>query len=348
MNFKEIKKYVLVAIITIVVILGTGCGVTTFTIEGYDNQQFFFPIVRGMYGVGGNLDFLVYPMAWFMYFIGEYIVNNNYALVIIIATIVIRSAAWPIYGKTNDMSLKMMLLGPEQAKIQAKYAGKTDRESQQRMSMETMQLYKKYKVSFASCFMPLVQMPIFLAFYETLRRIPYSATSFLTNYGTTMIGKNGTAYTIEGDLIINADNYRTTIFGIDLLKDKSGGGWQMWGIFLIAFLVAVTQLATQFYSQWRTKKQKAQMESNIPEYRRNKQTQQQKQSDMMMKIMLYSMPVIMVIFIIQNSAALGFYWLIGNIYTAVQTIISGKLGVKRLEKLREKYSEKDFITSNKR
>ena len=126
-------------------------------INSHGDQMFFFPIVKGMYGVGGSLDFLVYPMAWFMYFIGEYIVNNNYALVIIIATIAIRSAAWPIYGKTNDMSLKMQLLQPEQAKIQAKYAGKTDKESQQRMSMETMQLYKKYKVSFASCLMPLVQ-----------------------------------------------------------------------------------------------------------------------------------------------------------------------------------------------
>lgn len=347
MNVKELKKYILIGIITLTIILGTGCGVTTFTVEGYDGQA-FFPIVRGMYGVGGNLDFLVYPMAWFMYFLGEYIVNNNYALVIILATIVIRSAAWPIYGKTNDMSLKMQLLAPEQAKIQEKYKGKTDKESQQRMSMETMQLYKKYKVSFTSCLMPLIQMPIFLAFYETLRRIPFSAQSFLQTYGYTMIDKKGNPYEIVGDLIINADNYRTTIFGIDLLKDKSAGGWQMWGIFLIAFLVAVTQLATQLFSQWRTKKQKRAMEGNIPEYRRSQPTQQQKQSDMMLKIMLYSMPIIMVVFIIQNSAALGFYWLIGNIYTAIQTIISAKLSAKRLEKLKLKYGERDFIASNKR
>ena len=348
MNLKELKKYFLVGIITLVLIFGFGCGATTFKIEGYENQAFYFPIVRGMYGVGGSLDFLVYPMAWFMYFLGEYIVNNNYALIIILATIAIRSAAWPIYGKTNDMSLKMQLLQPEQAKIQAKYAGKTDRESQQRMSMETMQLYKKYKVSFASCLMPLVQMPIFLAFYETLRRIPSSSIEFLNTYGRTFLDSKGNAHEVVGDLLINADNYNTMIFGIDLLKDKSGGGWQMWGIFLIAFLVAVTQLATQFYSQWRTKKQKRAMEGNIPEYRRSQPNQSQKQTDMMMKIMLYSMPVIMVIFIIQNSAALGFYWLIGNIYTAIQTIISGKLSAKRLEKLKEKYAEKNFITSNKR
>ena len=206
MNIKELKRYILVGIITLTLIFGIGCGVTTFTVDGYDGQVFYFPIVRGMYGVGGNLDWLVYPMAWFMYFLGEYIVNNNYALVIILATLVIRSAAWPIYGKTNDMSLKMQLLAPEQAKIQAKYAGKTDKESQQRMSMETMQLYKKYKVSFASCLMPLVQMPIFLAFYETLRRIPYSATSFLQTYGNVMIDKKGNPIEIVGDLIINAWN----------------------------------------------------------------------------------------------------------------------------------------------
>ena len=181
MNIKELKRYILVGIITLTLIFGIGCGVTTFSVDGYDGQVFYFPIVRGMYGVGGNLDWLVYQMAWFMYFLGEYIVNNNYALVIILATLVIRSAAWPIYGKTNDMSLKMKLLAPEQAKIEAKYKDKTDKESQQRKSMETMALYKKYKVSFTSCLMPLIQMPIFLAFYETLRRIPYTTIQYLTS-----------------------------------------------------------------------------------------------------------------------------------------------------------------------
>lgn len=342
MKTKEIKKYFLVGIITLVVLLATGCGVTAFTIgEGETLENVYFPIVKGMYGKGGSLDWLVYPMAWFMYFIGK-LVNNNYALIIVIATIVIRSAAWPIYGKTNDMSLKMQLLAPEQAKIQAKYAGKTDKESQQRMSMETMQLYKKYKVSFGSCLMPFIQMPIFLAFYETLRRIPYSAASYLGQVFTS--SKNTIEVAADAQLIIDASQLKTTALGIDLMMDKSAGGWQAWGIYIIAALVAITQLGTQLLSQHRTNKQKKNMESDVPEYRRPQQNDQQKQSETIMKVMLYTMPIIMVVFIIQNTAALGFYWLIGNIYTAIQTIISGKLSAKRLEKLKQKYSEKSFIT----
>lgn len=341
MKTKELKKYLFVGLITLVIIFATGCGVTTFTIgEGEEIENVFFPIVKGMYGKGGSLDWLVYPMAWFMYFIGT-IVNNNYALIIIIATIVIRSAAWPIYGKTNDMSLKMQLLAPEQAKIQAKYAGKTDKESQQRMSMETMQLYKKYKVSFGSCLMPFIQMPIFLAFYETLRRIPYSAATYLGQTFTS--SKVAVVVAADAKLIIDASQLRTMVFGIDLMKDKSVGGWQAWGIYIIAALVGITQLGTQLWSQHRTNKQKNAMNSDVPEYRRPQQNDQQKQSETIMKVMLYTMPIIMIVFIIQNTAALGFYWLIGNIYTAIQTIISGKLSAKRLEKLKQKYNEKSFI-----
>ena len=39
------------------------------------------------------------------------------------------------------MSLKMQIMA-EQAKLEAKYAGKTDQESLQRKQMELMQLYK--------------------------------------------------------------------------------------------------------------------------------------------------------------------------------------------------------------
>lgn len=47
--------------------------------------------------------------------------------------------------------------------------------------------------------------------------------------------------------------------------------------------------------------------------------------------------VMMVVFVWQSAAGLGIYWLIGNIYSTVQTIINNKLSEKRAEKLRSKY-----------
>ena len=58
--------------------------------------------------------------------------GNNFGIGIIITTIIIRTIAWPIYAKSNDLSIKMAIAQPEIARIQAKYANRKDRESQQK------------------------------------------------------------------------------------------------------------------------------------------------------------------------------------------------------------------------
>ena len=88
-------------------------------------------------------NFLIYPVGLLLMFFSK-IFGGKYILGLLITTIIIRTLGWPIYTKTNDMSLKMKLMEPEQAKIQEKYARRKDEESQRMMQMEMMQLYKKY------------------------------------------------------------------------------------------------------------------------------------------------------------------------------------------------------------
>ena len=334
----EKNKYLIVALV-LVLLFVTGCATKQFTDS--EGATTLLPIAKEAYGVGGSLDFLVYPMAWLMFMVGK-ICNNNYAIMILIVTILVRSAAWPIYGKSNDMTLKMNLLAPEQAKIEEKYKDKNDKESQQRKSMEMMNLYKKYKISFSGCFMPFIQMPIFLAFYETLRRIPASSQAYLNKVGN--IFKTGETEVAVGELLYNADNLNTSFLGLDLLSEAgTEWNWQRIGIYILAVLVAGTQLGQQFLTQRRSNKQKAEMNAGVPDYRKKEPTQQQKQSETMMKVMLYSMPIMMAIFIITNTAALGWYWFVGNIYTAFQSFISSKSSAKKLEKLRQQYSNKSLF-----
>ena len=47
-------------------------------------------------------------------------------------------------------------------------------------------------------------------------------------------------------------------------------------------------------------------------------TEQQMQTEKMMKFMLYGLTVMMVLFVISSPAGLGLYWLIGNIYSTLQ------------------------------
>ena len=330
------NKYILVGVLFLVLFLSVGCGVSTYEKEINGEILTFYSPIAKFSGIG---DILVFPMAYLMLLLGKSVAFGNYAIVILFATIIVRSAAWPIYGKTNDMSLKMSLLAPEQAKIERKYAGRTDRESQQRKSMEMMQLYKKYKVSFGGCLMPFIQMPIFLAFFETLRRVPYTTTSWINNVALGSVEVKEQVITSE-NLAMDFDFLDTKLFGIDLFKGVSDKfwSWQTIGVWLLAILVAGTQYLTQMLTNRRQKKQKDEMNANVPTYRQPAKTEQQKSMESSMKIMLYVMPITMVIFIIQSPAALGWYWLVGNVYSALQSFLSAKGSEKRLQKLKDKYS----------
>ena len=107
-------------------------------------------------------------------------------------------------------------------------------------------------------------------------------------------------------------------------------------IYILAGLVGVTQVISILISQLRQKKQKAKSQSTIPEYRRPQQSDQQKQTALMMNIMLYGMAVMMVVLVIRRPAGLGLYWLVGNIYSTLQAQIGAMQSEKRLEKLRKK------------
>jgi YidC/Oxa1 family membrane protein insertase len=115
---------------------------------------------------------LIWPIGWVMHLIGSIFPSAQFAWGLLFTTIIVRTIAWPIYAKTNDMSLKMTVAQPEMTRIQAKYANRKDPQSQQRMQQEMMAVYKKYNISFLGCFAPFLQMPIFMAMYNVVRRIP--------------------------------------------------------------------------------------------------------------------------------------------------------------------------------
>ena len=276
----------------------------------------------------GFWDIFVYPMAGVMWLVGNSIGFHNYAITIIIATLIVRTLAWPIYAKTNDMQLKMKIVQPELDKLQEKYAGRDDPESKQRMQLEQMQLYKKYGIGFGGCLMPLIQMPIFLGFYYTIRKIP-------------------ACMEIDGHWLNIFNN--TKLFGVDMLLSRTEGTGEVLfklfgndftaqkiGVIVLAILVGVTQVISIILSNRRQKKAKENSVSDIPEYRRPKQTEQQKSSEGMMKIMMYVMAGMMVIFVWQSPAALGLYWVVGNLYTTLQSWVGEKRSGERLEKLKKK------------
>jgi YidC/Oxa1 family membrane protein insertase len=113
----------------------------------------------------------VQPIAWLL----DLITSNtgSFALGIVLTTIIIRTILFPVYTKSNDTSVKMQAIQPEVKTIQAKYAGKTDPESRNKQQYELMKLYKDNNVNMlAGCLMPFLQMPVFLAMYNAVVKVP--------------------------------------------------------------------------------------------------------------------------------------------------------------------------------
>ncbi len=114
----------------------------------------------------------VQPVAVTMYYISNHM-GGFYAVGIILTTIIIRTILFPVYTKSNDTQVRMQAIQPESKKIQEKYAGKTDPDSRNKMQFEMMKLYKDNNVNMlAGCLMPFLQMPVFLAMYNAVVKLP--------------------------------------------------------------------------------------------------------------------------------------------------------------------------------
>ncbi len=262
----------------------------------------------------------IFPVAWLLYALSS-LCGGYYVIGLLITTLIVRTIGWPIYAKTNDMSLKMSMMQPELQKVQEKYAGRNDPDSQRMMQMEQMQLYKKYKVGLGGCFAPLLQFPIFMAIYRAVSRIPY--TRAIAN----------SEFTLNW-----ANELKANVFGINLFEDRTGGAsGQLIGIIILVLLVVGTQILSQVLTQARQKKAQEKQQEDIPLYKRQSASQTQNSTQSTMKFMLWFMIIMMGSFVWTSKAGLGVYWLIGNLYSMAQMVINNLTSNKRLEKLQNKH-----------
>ncbi|MBQ0060015.1 MAG: YidC/Oxa1 family membrane protein insertase [Lachnospiraceae bacterium] len=97
----------------------------------------------------------------------------NVGLSIILFTIIIYALMTPLTVKQQRFSKMNAAMTPELNKIRAKYKGKTDQVSQQKMMDETNAVYAKYGVSpTGSCVQLAVQMPVLFGLYQVIYKIP--------------------------------------------------------------------------------------------------------------------------------------------------------------------------------
>lgn len=130
----------------------------------------------------------------------------GWVLSIVLMTVLVRFAILPLYLKQIRSMRSMQTVQPEIKKIQDKYKGKKDSVSRQRMSEETMAVYKRHGASpYASCLPMLVQMPILFGLY----RVFFSVSQIMAGtYQYESLGPLNT--TIAKDIV------DSTVFGVGL------------------------------------------------------------------------------------------------------------------------------------
>jgi len=102
------------------------------------------------------------PMHSFLLWIYKYITNFGFCIIILV--ICIKALFfWPTQKSYESMAA-MRKLSPEMSRIKDLYG-----DDRQRMSKETMELYKKHKVNpLGGCLPIVIQIPVFFALYKVL------------------------------------------------------------------------------------------------------------------------------------------------------------------------------------
>ena len=105
---------------------------------------------------------MLYGFSWVM--------GNSYALALILYALVFKLVFLPFAIKQQKNQVKMANLTPKIELIKAKYRGRTDRATMQKMQQEIMELQEKEGVSmFGGCLPLLIQFPIIIFLYNVIR-----------------------------------------------------------------------------------------------------------------------------------------------------------------------------------
>ncbi|MDR2828925.1 MAG: YidC/Oxa1 family membrane protein insertase [Acholeplasmatales bacterium] len=245
---------------------------------------------------------LIAPFAFLM---SVFSLGDIFALGIILLTIIVRTIAWPVYANSNNMSFKMSLAQPDIQKLELKYQNRKDPQAAQAKQAEMMQLYKKHGIKMTGCLLMLVQLPIFSAMWQVVRRIGVAGGQF------------------------SAGVKNHFLFGIDLNIGNSQ--WSFGHIFLVA-IMAITYIALMLIGQ-----RKPRYIKKTQAHHKTQQTQKSGTPNPMAnmgKTMIVVMSIMMIYMSFTNNNALGFYWIIGNIYSIAQNLLMKFLNDRKYHKIK--------------
>ena len=127
------------------------------------------PELQEIVAFGTYFGILAKPLYWMLVWAHGTVVAN-YGWAIIVVTLIINIALFPLKWKSSGSMKKMQALQPLVKQINDKYKGLSMRDpKKQKQQEEMMALYKKHGVNpMGGCLPMIIQLPFFIAFYSVL------------------------------------------------------------------------------------------------------------------------------------------------------------------------------------
>ncbi len=257
---------------------------------------------------------------------------GDFGLALVIFTILMRFALYPLVRKQLHQTKVMRKLQPKLKQIKKNAKG-----NRQLEAMQMMELYKRHGVSpFRSIGILLIQLPIYIGLYHVIQvfvlhrdQIGKFTYDFLESLGPIKA------------LIDNPDSFNHTMFGfIDLTKHAISGS----GIDIVLVVVAALAGVTQYIV---SKQVMPHQESNktfkqiMAEAAEGKQADQAEMNAIVMRNMIKIMPVMMFLVMLNLPGALALYATVSSAVAALQQRHLLAQDEEELEELAEEAIEHD-------
>ncbi|MEW1952173.1 membrane protein insertase YidC [Terrabacter sp. NPDC080008] len=247
-------------------------------------QTLLYPIKLGeawvMYAWHWLFDTIGLPTGW------------AWAMSIVGLTVVVRILLIPLFVRQIHSSRRMQLIQPEMQKIQKKYKGKRDPESQKAQQAEIMDLYRRTGTNpFSSCLPILIQSPFFFALFQLLNNLKAIAEGAAAPIGpiTRQVAQTIEASTILGAKLSDSFVHSTTL-----------------NVKILSAILIVLMSATTFTTQYQL------MRKNMPASALDNPFAKQQ------KVLLYLMPLFFAFSGINFPIGVLLYWLTTNLWTMGQ------------------------------
>ena len=269
---------------------------------------------------------------------GIYSLIPDFGVSIVIFTIIVRFALWPLAKKQLHQAKAMRKMQPELKKLQAKY-----KNNKQAQSMAMLDLYKKYNLGpFRSIAVLLIQLPILIGVYRVVQ-IFVMHREELGKFTYDIMEQLPTV----GNLVQHPDQFNQNFLGImDLTKHAVSPQGVAIGLVAFAALAAVLQylLSKQTAPQSDSGKR---LRDVLAEAEQGKEADQAEVNAIVMRKMMKFMPIFLFFIMINLPGALALYMTTSNAVAYIQNKMILRQDGDELEKIASEKQQKNAKKSPK-